>query len=369
MNDVLRETLVERERISGRDLPHEIFHIGTSHTRERRMPDEIGYEPAGVFTPDLRIDVLADYLGAGGVLVFSTETAFDWFFVRLLRPLIVKLGPHSELLGSVLLILSGGTRIFAWQDGAYRLISSEARRESPSGFDMLVGLSKEPPLPGMPALDPGGIAYIADSRARNRIDHAMASRVGIVIDVGDAMLAAAGTPISSLHRGYHLTMDAIVAATAALHESGLAVPPPSQPEVGDTVSWTFEQPDFPPGRRLRVRVAGSGFVHAGVAGPNGAWDPVFNVPLVPLPQGGYEAVLPSGVNVLTCFWTEAPWTHDRPGHWEGGRGGAVLSFLRGRGTPCHKVHSCRTMSRFAGSTVTARPNSDLRGSWPPRTTN
>ena len=54
VNDVLRRTLVERERISARDLPHEIFHIGTSHTRERRMPGEIGYEPAGVFTPDLR---------------------------------------------------------------------------------------------------------------------------------------------------------------------------------------------------------------------------------------------------------------------------------------------------------------------------
>ena len=54
VNDALRRTLVERERISARDLPHEIFHVGTSHTRERRMPGEVGYEPAGVFTPDLR---------------------------------------------------------------------------------------------------------------------------------------------------------------------------------------------------------------------------------------------------------------------------------------------------------------------------
>ena len=55
INDVLRHTLVDLERISARDLPHEIFHIGTSHTRERLMPGEIGYEPAGVFTPDLRV--------------------------------------------------------------------------------------------------------------------------------------------------------------------------------------------------------------------------------------------------------------------------------------------------------------------------
>jgi hypothetical protein len=173
------------------------------------------------------------------------------------------------------------------------------------------------------------MAYIADSRARNRIDHAIASRVGIVIDVGDAMLAAAGTPITGLHRGYHLTMDVITAATAALHESGLAALPPSQPEVGDTVLWTFERPHFPPGRRLRVRVTGSGFVHAGVSGADGAWSPIYNVPLVPLSGGGYEAVLPSGVNVFTFFWTEAPWTPDRPGHWERGRSGASVFMARG----------------------------------------
>jgi hypothetical protein len=54
VNQVFRRVLVERERISARDLPHEIFHIGTSHTSQRRLPGEIGYEPAGVFTPDLR---------------------------------------------------------------------------------------------------------------------------------------------------------------------------------------------------------------------------------------------------------------------------------------------------------------------------
>ena len=54
VNDVFRRVLVTRERIRARDLPHEIFHIGTSHTSERRLPGEIGYEPAGIFTPDLR---------------------------------------------------------------------------------------------------------------------------------------------------------------------------------------------------------------------------------------------------------------------------------------------------------------------------
>ena len=54
VNEVFRRALVERERIAARDLPHEIFRVGTSHARERRLPGEIGYEPAGIFTPDLR---------------------------------------------------------------------------------------------------------------------------------------------------------------------------------------------------------------------------------------------------------------------------------------------------------------------------
>jgi hypothetical protein len=496
VNEVLRKTLVERERIRAQDLPHEIFHIGTSHARERRMPGEIGYEPAGVFTPDLReldhyryhadllpqvvghtashrgeiryspgswlsrdyiaIDVgrqhgtgnggllltdfgwvavtpggparlvevtplfvelareahgepwreergeahvkrmlstyfsvaqpkrnasaelqeaivadlapeqvvalerflttiretgrcvvvtdldtmltafavgpvkedtigaIADYLGAGGVLVFTTDTAFDWFYAGLLRPLIVRLGSRSPLLASVLLILSGGTEVFAFEDGAYRLISTAATHES--AFDSLVDLSKECHVGGMPALEPASTAYLSDSRPSKSLNHAIASRMGIVINVGDAFLTAARQPINSLHRGYHRTMRLIVAATTALRESGAAVLPASQPEVGHTVLWTFDRPEFPPGRRIRVRVGGSGFVHAGVRGEGGVWNPVYNVPLMPLPDGGYEAVLPSGVNVFTFFWTEAPWTPGRPGHWERG-GNAPRVFM------------------------------------------
>jgi hypothetical protein len=53
VNQVFLSALVERERIRAHDLPHEIFDIGTSHTKERRLPGETGYEPAGIFTPDL----------------------------------------------------------------------------------------------------------------------------------------------------------------------------------------------------------------------------------------------------------------------------------------------------------------------------
>jgi hypothetical protein len=298
VNDVLRRTLVERERISARDLPHEIFHVGTSHTRERRVPGEMGYEPAGVFTPDLRevdhyryhadllpqvightaslrgeiryspgswlereyiaidvgrqhgrgnggllltdfgwvavtpggparlvevsplfvelarraaseslqheqgrktgkrsspptsrwqspnlrrlpmfrrpslrtclprkscrsnsssseirragrcvvvtdldemltafsgessddstMDVLKDYLAAGGILVFCTDTTFDWIYVRLLRPLLVALAPNTHLLSQLLLSLSGAPSSSSSRTA--RTSSSRARR-------------------------------------------------------------------------------------------------------------------------------------------------------------------------------------------------------------------------------------------------
>ena len=133
-----------------------------------------------------------DYLAAGGVLVFSTDTAFDWFYARLLRPLIVRLGPRSRLLANALLILSGGTEIFVFQDGALPS-HLEATRDSSGGFDVLI--AKERRVDGMPALDPASTMYIGDSVAPSTIDHAMADRVGIVIDVGDAMLGVSSKPI------------------------------------------------------------------------------------------------------------------------------------------------------------------------------
>jgi hypothetical protein len=152
----------------------------------------------------------------------------------------------------------------------------------------------------------------------------MAATVGIVINVGDAMLERPGQSIINLHRGYLRTIDLIVAASAALNESGRPKVPESPSDVGDTVLWTFKRKHFPPNRLLRVRVDASGYVHAGRARPDGSWDPVYNVPLTPVTGGGYEAVLPFGVDRFTFFWTEAPWVPGHPGHWEHGPSGASV---------------------------------------------
>jgi hypothetical protein len=504
VNQVFRRALVERERIRARDLPHEIFHIGTSHTRERRLPGEIGYEPAGIFTPDLRevdhyryhdtllpqvightaskngeiryspgswlqrdyiaidvgrqhgtgnggllltdfgwvavtpgrparlvevgplfvrlaheaaasetsaederetdlrrmlttyfraaksetrsieeihqalfvdlspaqvvalegvlgtirqtgrcvvvtdldemltafsgadlehttIEVLADYLAAGGTLVFNTAAPFDWFYYRLLRPLTIELGPRSRLLANVLLVLSGGKEIYVFEDGAYRLVSRNTGNDMAAGFDALVRLSREGRFPSVPELDPERVVYIGDSSVTpTGIDYAMVGRVGIVINIGDALLEMPGQSIINLHRGYLRTIDLIITASAALKASGRAKVPELPPDVVDPVLWTFERKQFPRDRRLRVRVGASGYVHAGVACADGTWDPVYNVPLTPLPDGGYEAVLPSAVDRFTFFWTETPWMPGHPGHWErGGTGGRVFGAAAG----------------------------------------
>ena len=147
--------------------------------------------------------MLARYLAAGGVIVFSADTTFDWFFARLLRPLIVELGPRSWLLANALLILSGGSEIFAFHDGAYRLISSKAHRDRSGAFDVL---SQERRVQEMPALDHASTAYVGDSMAPRKIDHAMAERVGTVIDIGDAIDTASDEPIIILHRRYRRTI-------------------------------------------------------------------------------------------------------------------------------------------------------------------
>jgi hypothetical protein len=492
VNDALRQTLVERERISARELPHEIFQVGTSHTREQRMPGEIGYEPAGVFTPDLRevdhyryhadllpqiightaslrgeiryspgswlareyiavdvgrqhgrgnggllltdfgwvavtpdgpaqlvevsplfvelarkaasemlqdeqgeehwkekltaylqvtksksrtlvdvekalfadlspaqvvsierllsnirrtgqcvvvtdldemltafsgnrseddtIHVLKDYLTAGGILLFCTDTPFDWLYVRLLRPLILELGSNSGLLSQLLLSVSGGTELLVFEDGAYRVIASDTHHGRSEGFDLLVELSRSGRIRSVPALDPAGIVYIGDSTAVGSFDPTFAAKSGIAINVGDAIPESSDRPLLNVHHSYRRTIDTLMAATASLRDTARsdAVQQPSPTEVADAMLWTFEHPQFVAGYRIRVRVDGSGFVHAGVAGSDGAWNRVYRMPLLPRPGGGYEAVLPAGVNAFTFFWTEAPWTPGHPGHWQQG---------------------------------------------------
>ena len=92
---------------------------------------------------------------------------------------------------------------------------------------------------------------------------------------------------------------------------------------------TFADKRPPPGCRVRVRVGSSGYARAGVAQPDGRWDPVYNVPLIPLPEGSWEALRPPRINAFTFFWTEPPRSPGHPGHWERERQGGHVFMIAG----------------------------------------
>ena len=503
INEVFKEAIASRGRIHTDDLPHEIFRVGTSHAREQRLPGDPGYEPAGIFTPDLRevdhyryhdrllpqivghtasrtgriryspgsrlrrdyiaidvgrqhglgnggliltdlgwmavtpdeptrlveastlfvqlaheaartadptwpderrrahvigtvaehlratksasrplgerreelfkdlpaehvialddffasiratgrcvlvtdlddtltaffgsdleddtIQVLADYLAAGGGLVFNTGAPFEWFYQRVVSGLVVELGADRHLLRNVPLILSGGNEIYVFEEGAYRLLHRSQGRTKADGLDELVRLSTQTEVLPWKDLDPHQLMYLGDSYSVGGIDESMAGTVGIVINVGEPIFGIPGRFLN-LVGGYRRAIDLFAIATATLKSSGRAKPPASDAATSEAVLWTFDNKLTAPGHRVRVRVGASGYAHAGVAHPDGRWDPVYNAPLIPQPDGSFEALLPPRVNAFTFFWTERPRSPGQPGHWERQRQGGRVFDDRG----------------------------------------
>jgi Calcineurin-like phosphoesterase len=264
---------------------------------------------------DDTIQTLADYLAAGGGLVFNTGAPFDWFYQHVVRGLVAELGAERHLLRNVPLILSGGNEIYVFEEGAYRLLHRSRGRTKADGVDELVRLSQRTDVLPWNDLDPHRLIYLGDSYSVGGIDESMAGTVGIVINVGEPTLGMPGQFLN-LVGGYRRAIDVFAIATAALKDSGRANPPAPDAGTSDAVLWTFDDKAPPPGRRVRVRVRASGFAHAGVAHADGRWDPVYNVPLIPQPDGSHEALLPPRVNAFTFFWTEPPRSPGHPGHWE-----------------------------------------------------
>jgi Calcineurin-like phosphoesterase len=280
---------------------------------------------------DDTIQVLADYLAAGGGLVFNTGAPFDWFYQHVVRGLVTELGADLHVLRNVPLILSGGNEIYVFEEGAYRLRQRSQGGTKADGLAELVRLSRQPDVLPWNDLDPDRLIYLGDSYSVGGIDESMAGAVGIVINVGEPIVAMPGRFLN-LVGGYRRAIDVFAIATAALKDSGRATPPAPDAGTSDAVLWTFADKNPPPGRRVRVRVGGSGYVHAGVAHPDGRWDPLYNVPLIPQPDGSCEALLPPRVSAFTFFWTEPPRSPGHPGHWEReGHGGRVFTIAGGAG--------------------------------------
>ena len=148
--------------------------------------------------------------------MFNTGAPFDWFYYRILRPLIVDLGAaFARLLANVLLVFSGGKEIYVFQDGAYRLVAGSTGKDKSEGFDALVRLSKENATRRFPSSTRKKWSTSGVLRLRPGSTRTMADRVGLVINVGDAVLERPSQSIINLHRGYRRTIDLIIAASAA----------------------------------------------------------------------------------------------------------------------------------------------------------
>jgi hypothetical protein len=134
---------------------------------------------------DQTVVALAGYLEAGGTLVFNTGAPFDWFYARLLRPLIAELVARhgsADRLAQVLLILSAGNQISVFHQGAYRQIWHGQGRDKGNGLDELIRLSQAGDL--VPHLDPQQMMYLGDSFGPGGIDRAVAGKAGMVVNVG-----------------------------------------------------------------------------------------------------------------------------------------------------------------------------------------
>ncbi len=304
------------------------FFRSVEHTGRCAVMTDLDDTLSAFFGSDLdgrTVAALVDYLDAGGILVFNTGAPFDWFYARLLRPLIANLvAGHGSVgqLAQVLLILSGGNQINVFHQGGYRLAFQGEGRDKGDGVDELIRLSHAGDL--VPPLDPGQMMYVGDSFGAGGIDRPVVGKVGVVVNVGPQMPDMPGKFVN-LGGGFMRTVSVFTAVADALRASGRAPPPAAAEQIGDATVWTFDQRAFPARGRVRVRVGASGYVHAGITHADGRWDPVYEVPLIPRPEGTFEAVLPPDVDAFTFFWTQAPATPGHPGHWEREeRGGRVF---------------------------------------------
>jgi hypothetical protein len=244
------------------------------------------------------------------------------------RGLVAELGADLHVLRNVPLILSGGNEIYVFEEGAYRLLHRSHGRTKADGLDELVRLSEQTDVLPWNDLEPHQLIYLGDSYSVGGIDESMAGTVGIVINVGEPIFTLPGQFLNVVG-GYRRAIDVFAIATAALRDSGRATPPAPDAGTRDAVLWTFADKRPPPGRRVRVRVGASGYAHAGVAQPDGRWDPVYNVPLTPQPDRSWQALLPQQVNAFTFFWTEPPRSPGHPGHWERERQGGRVFTVAG----------------------------------------
>ena len=190
---------------------------------------------------------VAGYLRAGGTLMFNTGAPFDWFYARVLRPLLAEPAHGRGLLARVALVLAGGEDVYVPEDGAFRLLSRRGGRHKAEGLADLVRRSRAGESPPWRDLDTAEMMYLGDSYQVEGIDHPMAGRVDVVVNVGPPVTGMPGAFVNA-RRGHRFTIDVLELAADALRDAAAdtatAATPPVPQGDGDAL-WTFARKWFP----------------------------------------------------------------------------------------------------------------------------
>lgn len=264
------------------------------------------------------LDLLIAYAGAGGHFVFNTLAPKEWFYLRVIEPLVRACYSRHDAspLSRVHWIVSGGREIFTFDPASqsYRRIFAASSGSKADGLSQLRSI-----------LDPN-VSLLAlygdrfddpqnDGNALGRAD------IPIVINLGADQRAgrsdAGQVFVNSAEKGPSAALRHLVAVTEQLCALGpQAARGRESASTNDRTitdkTWRFETAETSRNPRAVV-VNGPGFVWS--------WSPRGTSYLGALMRSGgvYYARLPEDITGFTFFWTGGPdaASGTEPGHWEG----------------------------------------------------
>jgi hypothetical protein len=263
------------------------------------------------------LDLLIAYAAAGGHFVFNTLAPKEWFFLRVVEPLVRAC--HSQhdasLLSRVHWIVSGGREIFTFDPASrsYRRIFAASSGSKADGLSQL----RSQLDPNVSLLGLYGDRFDDPQNDGNALGRA---DIPIVINLGADQRAgrsdAGQVFVNSAEKGPSAALRHLVTVTQQLCALGpQAIRGRECAMTNDRTiadkTWRFETAETCRNPRA-VEVHGPGFVWS--------WSPHGTSYLAALVRSGeaYYAGLPEDITGFTFFWTGGAdaASGTEPGHWE-----------------------------------------------------
>jgi len=278
--------------------------------------------PFGKIISELELEAVLAYAQAGGQLAFNTLAPKEWFYLRVIEPLVHLLYRNNctSLLCRLHWIVSGGREIFVFDSSnhGYQRIYAAATGSKAEG---LLHLLRH--LNGNLTL----LAFYGDRFDDPENDgNALGIReIPLVINVGDdqqiPQVNAGQVFLNAVEKGPATTLRHMGFLTAKLRERSAQVLQVEASKSGVPAAWQLWRFGASPygGKPQGVEVYGPGFVwswnHQGLSYLTALVRPVENSIL----ENVYRARFPSGIAGFTFFWTGGPDTASgqAAGHWEG----------------------------------------------------